>query len=342
VRFVAALALALGLIAGARTARAVPLPVAAEARGVTVRAESGMDDLARELVGGARAHLDAIALDLEELPRPRDVEVRLVSDAADMQSVAPSDRRVPVWAAGVAFPDLGLVIVAARRKGQILDVKETLKHELAHLALGAALGDAAPRWLHEGFAYQHSAEWTWERTETLAGMAWGGSVIPLEQLDQQFPAEELPANRAYAESYDFVGYLAHRGRYEDRDDDGDRFPFRRFLWLVAQGETVDQAATHAFGRPIKLLFEEWREDLSRRYLLLPAGVFAALIWIFAAVLLTLAFFRRRRQRRARLAEWERQEAEAEARRAAWLATLRDVDWDPDPDPDDRPPPGLLN
>ena len=70
-----------------------------------------------------------------------------------------------------------------RRGSEVIETTATLRHELAHLALGAALGDRAPRWLHEGFAYQHSAEWSQERFETLATMAWMGSVIPLKELE---------------------------------------------------------------------------------------------------------------------------------------------------------------
>jgi hypothetical protein len=338
----AALAVAVVLlVARPSRAAAVPTPVVVETGAITVRAETGLDDLAHELAADSGDHLRSIAADLADLPTPDAVEIYVVTDAADMQSVAPGGRAVPGWAAGVAFPDLGVVIVATRRGPQLFDVAEVLHHELAHLALGAALGRAAPRWLHEGFAYQHSAEWTFARVETLAGMAWG-STIPIEDLDHSFPAEELPAHRAYAESYDFVGYLARRGRYEDTDDDGDRYPFRRFLASLGRGDSLDRAAIGAFGRPIRDLFEEWEQDLSRRFLLLPAGVFAALIWIVAALLLYLAFRRRRRQNRARLADWERQDAEADARRAAWLATLASV---PEPDPDDspaRPPPHLLN
>jgi hypothetical protein len=333
--WIAGLALAVALIVGPRPAAAVPLPIVIERARITVRAESGLESVARRLANASGDHLAEIALDLPDLETPRDVEILVVDDAADMNSVAPGGRRVPTWAAGVAFPDLGIVIVAMRRQGRPLDIDEVLHHELAHLALGAALGPSVPRWLHEGFAYQHSAEWSWDRTETLAGMAWGGGVIPLDELERGFPAEELPASRAYAESYDFVGFLARRGRWEDASDDGDRFPFRRFLTLIARGEDPDLAASHAYGRPLKALFDEWREDLSRRYLLLPAGVFAALIWIVASILLVLAFLRRRRQNRRRLADWERQDAIADARRTAWLDSLATAE--DQLDDDDRPP-----
>ena len=71
----------------------------------------------------------------------------------DHDARAPYDRRV--------------LVVAARRGPQTINVENVVDHELAHLALGAALGERAPRWLHEGFAYQHSAEWSLERTRTL-------------------------------------------------------------------------------------------------------------------------------------------------------------------------------
>ncbi|MBP6629524.1 MAG: hypothetical protein KA297_08845, partial [Kofleriaceae bacterium] len=89
-------------------------------------------------------------------------------------------------------------------------------------------------------------------------------------------------------------------------------------------------ARAAFGRPLEALYQEWREDLRRRFFLLPAGVFAFLLWAVSAVLLVLAWRRRRRQNRERLARWELEEAEAMARRAererelALLAQLQTV------------------
>jgi hypothetical protein len=269
-----------------------------------------------------------------------------VRDAASLAAVAPGGRGAPPWAIGVAYPDLGVVSVALRRGGQPSDPGATLRHELAHVALGAALGPRAPRWLHEGFAYQHSAEWSWDRTETLAGMAWFGGIIPIAQLDHSFPAQESPAHRAYAQSYDFVGYLSRRGRWEDRHDDGDRWPFRRFLAAVGQGMDLDAAARREFGKPIGELFDEWREDLSKRYLLAPIGLFGLALWILAALLLVLAFLRRRRQNRRRLAQWEHDERAREAALAQLVVPPPYVPWpgeDPFEDDDDRPAgPKLVN
>jgi hypothetical protein len=332
-------ALALILLLCSQVASAKPeLTYAARSGRVTVFAEPELHGTAKELATTAEATLARIAGDLIDLPAPKAIEVRLVRDAKDLAAIAPGGRSAPPWAIGVAYPDLGIISVATRRGMHWSDPAPTLRHELAHIALGAALGPRAPHWLHEGFAYQHAREWSWERAETLAGMAWFGSTIPLEQLDAAFPEEEQVAHRAYAQAYDFVGFLSRRGRWEDKDDDGDRWPFRRFLSAIGKGEDPDTAARQAFGRSLQQLFEEWRVDLDQRYMLVPIGLFGLAIWIFCALLLTAAYFRRRHQNKKRIAQWDLEEA---ARRAyvPWDGT------DPFADDDDRPPtagPRLMN
>ncbi|TMQ07858.1 MAG: hypothetical protein E6J90_42190 [Deltaproteobacteria bacterium] len=291
-----------------RPAAAAPRlePVAHTGR-IAVLAEPGLERIAQQLADGGERALRDIAADLTDLPTPRAIEVHLVRDAEDLASVAPAGRGAPRWAVGVAYPDLGVIGIAARRGAQIIDTESTLRHELAHIALGAALGARAPHWLHEGFAYQHSAELSWDRMETLTGMAWSHNIIPLDELDATFPRDELPASRAYAEAYDFVGYLSRRGRWEDPSDDGDRWPFRRFLREIGHGADLDRAATLAFGKPLHALFDEWRGDLGGRYLLMPLGLLGAFAWILCALLLGLAWWRRRRQNRRRLAQWDLEE-----------------------------------
>lgn len=273
---------------------------------VIVHAPAHLRRVARNLANAAEDALARIATDLPGLPAPRSIQVRLVDDASQLPSVAPEGRGAPSYAVGVAYPDLGVVSIATRKGAQFEDAEATLRHELAHIALGAALGDV-PRWLHEGFAYQHSAEWSWERTETLAGMIWFRSVIPLHQLDRSFPAEESATHRAYAESYDFVGFLSRRGRWDDASDDGDRYPFRRFLAEIARTRDIDRAAIAAFGRPVASLFEEWEEDLRNRLMFAPVGLFALGLWVLAALLLVLGWARRKRQARATLARWAAEE-----------------------------------
>lgn len=275
---------------------------------VTVVAERGLEDVARTLAAQAEATLTEISADLiDDVPRPQQIEVRLVRDASELARVAPEGRGAPAYAIGVAYPDLAVIGIALARNGQPVDAMGTLRHELAHVALGAAIGDRAPHWLHEGFAYQHSAEWSFEREETLAGMAWFRGIVPLDDLDRSFPAEESPAQRAYAQSYDFVGFLSRRGRWEDTADDGDRWPFRHFLADLAHGKTPDEAARKRFGKPLHGLFDEWRDSLSTRYLLAPIGLLGLIAWIAMAILLALAWRKKRKVNRARIARWDEEE-----------------------------------
>jgi hypothetical protein len=340
--------LVLVLVLGLPTARAatlVPLP-GGSAR-VSVRYEPGLEAAARHAQEQAESALAQIGADLIDLPEPRTIEIQVVGDASELAEVAPAGRGAPTWAIGVAYPDLGVVSIAMRRGAQQVDPTSTLRHELGHLALGTAIGDRAPHWLHEGFAYQHSGEWSWDRAETLAGMAWFGGIVPLDELDRSFPAEEAPANRAYAESYDFVGFLSRRGRWEDPDDDGDRWPFRRFLTELGHGADLDTAATHAYGRPIHALFDEWRSDMSKRYLFAPIGLLGLAVWVLCAFLLSLAFWRRRRHNRRRLAPWEREERAQDqaAERLRPVVVPPYIAWpgeDPFAEVDDDEAPKLLN
>ncbi len=322
-------ALALGVATRSASA-APPLETLPGEGRIEIRYEHGLESAAERLRDAAEQSLKEISADLRDLPTPDVIHIQLVRDASELAAVAPQGRGAPAYAIGVAYPDLGVLSIAMRRGGTGVDPVATLEHELAHLALGAAVGNRAPRWLHEGFAYQHSPEWSWDRTETLAGMAWFGGIVPYDELSTRFPDEELPANRAYAESYDLVGFLTVRGRWEDGSDHGDRRPFRELLAELAHGATIDAAAIHAYGVPMRTLYDEWRESLGKRYLFAPVGLLALAIWVFAAILLALAWRKRRRQYRTRIAMWEREEA------AAAAARQPESEPEPEPEPGDEP------
>jgi len=296
------------LIAAAVGTSGIDLPIRVESDGVVVRAEAGMSSLAREVADGAPLALAGIYDDLEGLPRPATVEIRLVKSADRLQGVAPAGARVPGWAIGVAFPRVGVIAVATRRGHESADVASVVAHELAHMALGAALQGHAPRWLDEGFAYLHSSDFSWARTRTLTSMAWSGNRYFLFELDERFPPGENAASRAYAQSYDFVAFLAKRGRYIDQDDDGNREPFRRFLAGIAAGHGANNAALDAYGVGLEQLESEWWQGMRQRYVWSLAGLFTLAVWVFGALLLILGWLRKRRLGRRKLAEWAEQEA----------------------------------
>jgi hypothetical protein len=291
---------------------ALDLPVVVQGAGVVVRAEAGLDALARQAAERAPEQLARVGLDLAGLPMPGMIELRLVKRTEDLARAAPG-RRAPEWARGVAYPELGVAVVATRRAHESIDALRVVDHELSHLALGAALRGRAPRWLDEGFAFLHAAEESPARTQLLVGMAWTGNTASLSELEQMFRGSTATVDRAYAQSYDLVAFLAHRGRYPDRYDDGDRWPFQQFLAAIAAGATPEDAARTAYGAGLGQLFGEWHEDLRQRYLLIPASLFMLGLWVLAAILLVLGAARRRSVNRSILDRWEQEEA---ARRPA--------------------------
>ena len=311
---VAVAALYLALIVVAAPARALPLPVEVQAERITVRGQKGMDDLAAQVAKSAPEKLATIAADLPDLPVPGHIEIRLVYSAEDIAAASPRGANPPEWASGVAYPQLGVIVVAKRRGPNIIDVHNVVTHELAHLALGAATDGKAPRWLDEGFAYLHSSDWSTARMQTLTGLAWSGRTIPWWDIDRQFPAEENAANIAYAQSYDFVAFLSRRGRYSDPDDDGNRWPLRHFIAAIAHGKPLNDASVDAYATPFNDLAREWYTDLRERYLTIPASLIGLGVWFLAAVLLIIAYIRRTIQKRRKLALWEQEEAAADAAR----------------------------
>ena len=287
----------------------MPLDVVVERPGVTVRAEPGLEAMAPGLADAAAGDLRRIGEDLARLPRLDRVEVRLVKHSADIASVAPAGHGAPDWAVGTAYPEDGVVVVAARgRDGELLEPRRTLTHELAHMALARALGDREPRWLTEGFAYLHSSDVSLARYATLVGATLSGRLMRLAEIEVSFPAREDEAHLAYAQSYDFVAWLAHRGRWPDEHDDGNREAFRQLLAELGAGKSVDAAARAAFGVRLVDLEAEWLESLRGRYFLIPVGMVGALVWVLGAVLLVIGWWRRRRQAQQTRARWEAEDS----------------------------------
>ncbi len=308
--------LLLGLGFASRAHADTELPIRVERPGLLVRAEAGMQGLAHDVANAAPGFLKEISSDLPNLDVPPHIEIRLVHRSSSLPDVAPPGHGAPSWAAGVAYSRFGVVSVAHASGTELNDVLSVTAHELSHLALGAALHGRAPRWLNEGFAYLHSSDWSVARTQVLTGLAWSGNTIPLASLDSSFPAAEIEVHKAYAQSYDFVAFLARRGRYIDKEDEGDRWPFRSFLSHIAAGRTLDDAARKAYGTTLHGLYGEWHEDLRGRYMLIPASLFGLFVWSFAAFLLVLAYWKKSRNAKRVLARWE---AEEKARSEAMTA-----------------------
>ena len=217
----------------------------------------------------------------DDLP---DAEVILSSSRKHFRSLLPNAKRVPRWAAAVAYPRLGLIVMGPRLLvASRSEITGLLAHEYSHLALAHATKfHALPTWFVEGVADLQA------RRTSLSGPFSFEPSLPLSQLHHRFPSRDDRAGFAYDQSRDFVAFLLAMGSSRD---------FRKLVRLVARGVPFERAVQRVYGRPLKSLRESWRSNWRYRKVIVPLFTSGALLWILAAFLLVAGHRRRRRQLR---------------------------------------------
>ncbi|MBK6693999.1 MAG: hypothetical protein IPG50_17600 [Myxococcales bacterium] len=242
------------------------------------------------------------------------VEVRVAPTFEEMSQLAPEGLPPPPYASGLAYRGAGLVLLTLKPPepaGEVEDLSEVFRHELAHVALDDATLNArsVPRWFHEGLAINVSGEDRFKRLHSLWTGVIGGTLAPLSEVDKKFGAERSrqEVQTAYAQSADFVRFLLR---------EGDKQRFMALVERVRGGQAFEAALGDAYGSDLRKLEFQWREGLSKRYTVLPVLAGGSLLWIFVIGLLGASYIKRRRRSKATLARWEREEAdELEERRA---------------------------
>ncbi len=141
---------------------------------------------------------------------PSEVQVLIVSDAGAFRSLAHRDPRTVL---GAARPEAGLAVLNAARLGlgPEANAAGVLRHELAHLALGAiALRHGPfPRWFDEGAASWFAGGAAELGPIDLAAAA-GAAELELARLRTDFPEDPLSVGRAYAKSQLAVALIARQ------------------------------------------------------------------------------------------------------------------------------------
>jgi hypothetical protein len=254
----------------------------------------------------------------EKLGRPvlTRVHVRVARTPREMATLAPENAPYPKYAAGVAYSELGLILLTLDpvHPNQKHDVVETFKHELGHVALhDAVAGRPVPRWFNEGFAVFVSGESSLPRLQTLWTATVSGNLIPFDRLERSFPEDAQAASIAYAQAADIVRYLV---RHQDR------YRFDALVEQLAKGKTFDQSLLAAYDIDRRSLEAEWREDVSKRYTYWPILTSTAVLWTGIVVLFFVAYRRRKRRNAETLERWRKEEANEDARMAAREAARR--------------------
>lgn len=270
------------------------IEVPPEAQMTVIAAHGAAAAAARDLAEGMqadRAELEKLLGGLDA----GDIEVRLAFGREEFAALQPRGRRAPGWAAGVAWPHLGLVVVDVRASNRGGDVRAVLRHELAHVALGRLIQGQVPRWFTEGFAQLYAGEWTLSRSATLARAVSFDALIPVQDIERSWPRLPTDVDLAYAQSVSLVSHLATRG---------DRGGLQRLIYRLGQGEEFHQAFSGAMSQPLVVVELEWKEVLRDRYGWLPVITDTNLVLGLGGFILTIGAWRARRRRKRRMAAME--------------------------------------
>lgn len=239
------------------------------------------------------------------LPRPTQPTTILIAPdrATFRQWIGP---HAPEWGAAVAFPREGRIVLQGRSAGSDAgDPAQTLRHELAHLALWEVLGDRIPRWFDEGYASWAAGEWGREEilATSLALVVRGAPSV--EELESWFGQGPTRARNAYA--------LSHRAVAEMAALDGERGLALFFRYWEESG-SIDSALRRAYGLTLAGFDEHWGRRTQLRYgALAVAGNLSLALALMGMLVLPLFLLRRRRDKQ-RMASLRAEDSEVERRR----------------------------
>ncbi len=213
-----------------------------------------------------------------------EVEVRLARTPEELELLSPREAPPPASVNGAQWGPLHLVVLGKPSDGSGATFDDSLRHQLAHLALFDAVGGRPmPRWFQEGFAVHMSGEGSFRRTRSLVSASLGSSLLPISQLDTAFD-DAANVRLAFAESADFVAFLAN-----------DPTAFSGLVARLRAGALFEVALAEAYGADVHTLEARWRSEVTRRWVTQPLVVAGIVGWLLAVTALVLGARRRRRK-----------------------------------------------
>jgi hypothetical protein len=227
---------------------------------------------------------------------PGVTDVRLGFDREEFDALAEGGR-APGWAVALAYPSLNVILVEAHALTTPAG-PQTLRHELAHVALGQ-LGKDWPRWFHEGLAMHLTGDrFSVNQYSTMFRAVTQERLFSFEHLAESWPDVPSDVEIAYAQSESFVAYLA--------DQHGPR-GLGRLLDGVGAGEPFETSFGKAFRTSLWLEELAWKQELPSRYSWWPIITGGSTLWLVIALISVLAYLRRRSQRTAALQRMDLEE-----------------------------------
>lgn len=299
--------------------------------GLTVRAPAGLEGPARAAAKIASRALPRIAGRLQ-LPVPKEITIIL---ARGGRQVPPDlEAAMPAWAAGVAFPFRGVLVVRLDRLSSFSPggtLRVVLEHELVHLVMGEAGRETfrkLPWWFHEGTAQVLSGLPFFAQEADLGALVQGNRLPLLKDLGRGESPSRRATDLAYQEAFSFCSFL------EDRLGDD---VFARVVRAQERAPDFDKAFLSATGFSYISLEAHWRSVLLAEpwaTIQLIAGNFFLILLALSLPLVGLALMRRFKRDEEIERAWEEEGAHGEEE--------EEKSWDNGGPPwDSFPPPGDL-
>lgn len=237
-----------------------------EAAGVVVRFQNEHDRALFPLV------VDTVELARASLTRDLGVawkhpmRITMVRDLLSLSAMTGLPYKAAQTTGTVAVAKWGRVIILSPRASKHgYPWRDTLTHELAHLAISFQSRDRAPLWLHEGVARRQETRWREpgpfdDRPSAESVVQRGielGLDLPLDKLGPSIamlPSADA-AMVAFAEVASFVRFFAETA------GDG---ALARLLVALRTAKDADAALVEVSGDTLAQWDVKWRADLARR------------------------------------------------------------------------------
>jgi hypothetical protein len=181
---------------------------------------------------------------------PGPLQLIIVPDGRYLDSL--SSGRAPTWGAAVALPGARTILLRADQG----DLYQTLRHELAHLALHEAVSVRVPLWFDEGYASWAAGEWTRFEGLELNLAVVRGRVPDLRSLDGALRGSATTADAAYALAASAVTELARRNPSGSLDP---------LMAQLMNGRDFEATVLATTGLSLAQFDIEWRKAVRRRY-----------------------------------------------------------------------------
>lgn len=214
---------------------------------------------------------------------PGRLRLILVPDSAALGRI--TSGRAPAWGAGLAFPSSRTIILRVDNG----DLRLTLRHELAHLALHDAVRVRVPLWFDEGYAAFAAGEWDRMDALRLSWIVLRRDLPDFHELDGALRGNSATAEKAYTLAMSAVLELARRNPQGNLD---------LLLGQLQNGSSFEVAVSAATGLPLVVFEKDWAQSIRRRYNLaiwLSAGGF----WLVVSLAVGVVWWLRRRADRPR-------------------------------------------